>query len=47
MKYGKLKVTADYGDGFVSETIYHAYSFVNEGTQVSALMDTNSVDHAA
>lgn len=47
MKYGKLKVTVDYGDGFFSEATYHAYSFVNEGTMVSVLMDVNSVDHAS
>lgn len=47
MKYGKLKVTVDYGDGFTSETTYHAWSFDNEGTTVSALTDINAVDHAA
>ena len=47
MKYGKLKVTIDYGDGFLSEETYHAYSFVNEGVNVSALTKTTSVDHAA
>nr|DAV56319.1 MAG TPA: tail fiber protein [Caudoviricetes sp.] len=47
MEYGKLKVTVDYGDGFKSEATYHAYHFVNEGTDVSCLMDVNSVDHAA
>lgn len=47
MKYGKLKVTVDYGDGFTSETTYHAWSFDNEGTTVSALTDVNAVDHAA
>lgn len=47
MEYGKLKVTVDYGDGFTSEATYHAFHFVNEGTDVSCLMDVNSVDHAA
>lgn len=47
MKYGKLKVTVDYGDGFTSESNYHAYSFSNDGTDVSCLVDVNSVDHAA
>lgn len=47
MKYGQLKVTVDYGDGFISEATYDAWSFVNEGTYVSCLVDTNSVDHTA
>ncbi len=47
MKYGKLKVTIDYGDGFLSEDTYHAWSFVNDGVNVSALTNINSVDHAA
>lgn len=47
MKYGKLKVTIDYGDGFLSEETYHAYSFVNEGVNVSALTKITSVDHSA
>lgn len=47
MKYGQLKVTIDYGDGFLSEETYHAYSFVNEGVNVSALTKLTSVDHAA
>lgn len=47
MEYGKLKVTVDYGDGFVSDATYHVYHFVNEGTDVSCLVDVNSADHAA
>lgn len=47
MKYGKLKVTVDYGDGFISNAEYHVYSFVECGTNVSAIMDVNSVDHTA
>lgn len=47
MEYGKLQVVIDYGDGFNSVATYNAYHFVNEGIDVSALMDVNSVDHAA
>lgn len=47
MKYGQLKVTIDYGDGFLSEDTYHAWSFINDGVNVSALTNINSVDHAA
>lgn len=47
MEYGKLKVTVDYGDGFMSEATYHAYHFADGGVDVSVLVDLNSVDHSA
>lgn len=47
MEYGKLKVTVDYGDGFMSEATYHAYHFADGGVDVSVLSDLNSVDHSA
>lgn len=47
MKYGKLKVNVDYGDGFISEAIYHIHSFSEGGVDISAVVDTNSVDHTA
>lgn len=47
MKYGKLQVTTDYGDGFTSSATYKVYYFVNEGTDVTCLVDVNSVDNSA